>query len=300
MSGPDEFSPAFDGAFDAPGGAAASSGGMCFPPGADWGCSYTLDQLEDMRAKPEVSAAMDRADALAWMQLAALTADQVGTCPIAVRPCAARCHGGGTYVSAPVGLAGHTGALGNTAFTPHINVRGDWVNGCGHHHADCSCTTLCEVLLPGPVGDVVEVWLEGAALPWSAYRVDNGNRLVRTDGECWPACQDMSQPEHGADAFTVTYYRGAAPDGLSLYVAGLLAVEYYKACISDKSCRLPARLQSVARQGVTYQVAFGDDESTGIREVDDYVRRLNPYRLKMAPVIVSPQSRRARSTTWSR
>lgn len=276
---------------------------ICYPPGADWGCSYTLEQLEDMRAKPEVAAAMDRADALAWMQLAALTADQLGTCPITVRPCLAGCQGsGGTYLAAPVSTGGHyAGVLaGRAGFAPYVNGQGAWVNGCGCRAGDCACATLCEAILPGPVGDILEVWVYGVALSPTAYRVDNGTHLVRVDSGCWPGCQDMSQDAHGDDAFSVRYYRGAAPDGLALYVAGLLAVEYYKACISDKSCRLPARLQSVARQGVTYQVAFSDADGTGIREVDDYVNRLNPYHLKMPPVIVSPQSRRARTTTWSR
>jgi len=59
---------------------------------------------------------------------------------------------------------------------------------------DCSCSRLCEAILPGPVGGIVEVLLDGVALPPTAYRVDNGNRLVRTDGDCWPACQDMAAP----------------------------------------------------------------------------------------------------------
>jgi hypothetical protein len=275
---------------------------ICYPTTTDWSCAYTPEQLAEMRADPATLAVMERSEALAWMQLAALTADQVGTCPVIVRPCNQACASGSTYLTAPVGLGGHyAGASVRTgSFLPHVGRSGQWVNACGCASGDCSCTALCEAILPGPVGDILEVWLDGAMLDPSAYRVDNGTRLVRTDGECWPACQDMTQDAHGAEAFSVTYYRGVAPDQLSLWMAGLLAVEYYKACRSDKSCRLPNRLQSVARQGVTYQVQFEDDGTTGIREVDDYVRRLNPYHLKMAPVIVSPQSRRVRTTTWSR
>jgi len=266
---------------------------ICYPPGTDWACygdQATIDALD--------AEIKERSEALAWMQLAALTADQLAVCPITVRPCNQACLSH-PHIYQVAGVAGGHYA-GATAFAPHIGAGGRWVNACGCASGDCSCTALCEAILPGPVGDITEVWLDGAVLDVTAYRVDNGNRLVRTDGECWPVCQDMTEDAHGSAAFSVTYYRGAGPDPLSLYIAGLLAAEYYKACTADKSCRLPARLQSVARQGVTYQVAFGEDDLTGIREVDDFVSRLNPYRLKMPPAIVSPDSRRPRQTTWSR
>jgi hypothetical protein len=267
---------------------------ICFPPGADWSCAYDAQQLASLDP-----VARERSEALAWMQLAALTADRIGVCPVTVRPCNQACLGGShTYLIAPVSSAGRYAGAG--VFSPHVGAGGHWVNSCGCATGDCSCTTLCEAILPGPVGGITEVWLNGATLDATAYRVDNGNRLVRTDGECWPACQDMTQDAHGPGAFSVTYYQGAAPDSLSLWIVGLLAVEYYKACTADKTCRLPQKLQSVARQGVTYQIAFEDDGTTGIREVDDYVARLNPHHLTMPPVITSPDSRRARQTTWSR
>lgn len=279
---------------------------ICTPPGTDWSCAYTEEQLEEMRADPVVEAQMKRSEALAWMTLAALTADQIGTCPITVRPCKAGCNiGGGTWMTAPVDASGRfAGVLAGrmTPFAPFVNGQGSWVNSCGCGISDCSCTALCEAILPGPVGDVLEVWLHGAVLDPSAYRIDNGDRLVRTDGDCWPLCQDMTQNAHGDDAFSVTYYRGVAPDVVTLWAAGELAVEYFKACRNDKSCRLPAGVRSVTRQGVSFEIQTDlfTDGRTGIREVDALVARLNPFRLRMAPVIATPQSRRPRMTTWSR
>lgn len=277
---------------------------VCTPPGTDWSCSYTPEQLEEMRGDPLVAAQMERSEALAWMTLAALTADQVGTCPITVRPCKAGCPPAGTWMVAPVDVSGHfAGVLPGrmSGFAPFVNGNGAWVNSCGCT-SSCSCVALCEAILPGPVGDILEVWLNGAVVDPGAYRVDNGDRLVRTDGECWPTCQNMAQDAHGDEAFSVTYYRGAAPDSVTLWLAGLLAVEWLKACQNDKACRLPAGTRSVARQGVSYEISadmFGE-AGTGIREVDAFVHRLNPYRLKMAPVIATPQTRRARQTTWAR
>lgn len=278
---------------------------ICVPPGTDWSCSYTPEQLAEMRDDPITAAQMARSEGLAWMTLAMLTADQIGTCPITVRPCKAGCNPPGSWLVAPVDMTGHfAGVLpGRGApFTPYVDGTGAWVNSCGCGTGDCSCGALCEAYLPGPVGAIEEVWLNGAVLDSSAYRVDNGDKLVRTDGECWPSCQDMAQDAHGDDAFSVTYYRGAAPDPITLWAAGELAVEYLKACKDDKSCRLPAGVRSVSRQGVSYEIQtdFFSEGRTGIREVDALVARLNPYHLKMAPVIATPQTRRPRMTTWSR
>ena len=272
---------------------------ICYPPGTDWGCSYSEEQLAEMWGKADVAATMRRSEALAWMTLAALTADQVATCPIVVRPCSLGCQNGSdVYLAAPA-----TAPFG-PGYGPYIGANGTWYNSCGcSTPGECSCTVLSEVILPGPVGDIVEIWLDGAVFDSANYRVDNGNRLVRLDGGAWPACQPMQQNEHGDDAFSVTYYRGAAPDSILLYAAGLLAVEWYKACTSDKTCRLPAGVQNVSRQGVSYQIqtSLFSDGTTGIREVDAVIARYNPWGLKMAPTISTPQTiRRPRQTTWSR
>lgn len=277
---------------------------MCFPPGADWSCAYDADTLAQMRANPEVEATMERAEAMAWMTLAALTAYQVGVCPITVRPCLAGCGGGGTWMTAPVLSQGHYAGVWPGAYqalAPHVSASGAWVNSCGCKSTDCSCSALCEAILPGPVGSIVEVWVNGAVLDRTAYRVDNGDRLVRTDGDCWPSCQDMSQDAHGTDAFSVRYYRGAGPNPMTLWAAGVLANEFFQAC-SGKDCRLPAGVTSVSRQGISFEVQTGlfTNGYTGIPEVDAVIGLYNPGGLRQAPVIASPDSRRSRMTTWGR
>jgi len=277
---------------------------VCYPPGADWTCAYTQDELDAMRADPATAAVMDRSDALAWMTLATLTADQIGTCPVLVRPTLARCRTWPTYITYPVGAYGHYAGvrLGESAFMPFVSSDGAWVNGCGCSSAACSCESLCEAILPGTVGHILEVRVDGQVLPATAYRVDNGNRLVRTDGgECWPSCQDLAAEPTEPGTFAVTYYPGAAPDDITRWAAGLLAVEYYKAC-QNQACRLPAHVQNVTRMGVTYQVNTDmfTDGGTGIREVDAVVARYNPFHLKARPIVTSPDAHRqaARVPTW--
>lgn len=106
---------------------------------------------------------------------------------------------------------------------------------------------------------------------------------------------DCDQP----NTFCVTYVRGQAATELSSYIAGVLAYEYSKACTGGK-CRLPSGVTTVVRNGISFEIASDAFEHglTGIREVDAFIAVYNPYRLKSAPSIWSPDQRSARTTTW--
>lgn len=271
---------------------------MCYPAGTDWSCAYTPEEIAALDP-----AVKERSEALAWYTLASLTAYQLGVCPTVIRPCTAGCQAPGTYMVSIV-QGGQVSSLPLQSigtFTPHINAAGQWVNACGcRTAADCSCTALCEAILPGPVGGIESVVVDGVSLPPSAYRVDNGTRLVRTDGECWPSCQDFASSDP-AVGFWVTYYRGAAPNTLTQYAAGVLATEFYKACSGGK-CRLPSGVTSVTRQGVSYSIVAGSFPGgfTGIHEVDAVIRIYNPHGLTMPSRVISPDRPVPRQTTWNR
>ncbi len=271
---------------------------LCWP--VDWGC-VSEEYLEGLDEKVKA-----RAEALATQTLRALTAYQVGGCPVWVRPCAEGCRGG-SYLAAPVGGGGSDalGApIGGTAWWPHVGAGGMWVNTwCGCGGSGCSCTTVSEVILPGPVGRVDQVLIDGAELAPDAYRVDGGNRLVRTDGGSWPKCQDMGARLGQDSTFGVLYLRGNPVDGLGSWVAGVLAKEFADACKGGK-CRLPKGVTSIARQGVTLDIPTGLFESglTGITEVDAWLRAWNPYGVKVPSTVWSPNmpGSGARTTTWAK
>lgn len=154
---------------------------ICYPDSTDWSCvpPTTVDGLDEVTK--------ERAEALAWSTLAGLTGHFFSTCPITVRPCRKGClPAWGSWSPAPPYSGG--------SFQPHIASGGYWVNSCVCASDPCSCGPIHEIVLPGPVGSIVEVLIDGAVLHPSAYRVDNGNRLVRQDGADWPACQDMNKP----------------------------------------------------------------------------------------------------------
>ena len=269
---------------------------ICYPSGTDWSCAYTAQELADMRADPAVLAVMERSEALGWSTLSALTGYRVSLCPVVIRPCALGCMGG-SYFAAPVVNTSGSWVPGS-GWGPYMS-GGNWYNGCGCGSvSDCSCSYVPQALLPTEIGKIESVWLNGAELDPSAYRVDNGTRLTRTDGEDWPMCQDMTIDDPADGGFFVTYYPGVAPNDLLRFAAGVLATEFFKACNGGK-CRLPQGVTSVTRAGVSMEIPSGlfPGGATGIHEVDAVIRMYNPFALKAPARVMSPDSRRGRFQT---
>lgn len=170
-----------------------------------------------------------------------------------------------------------------------------WVNSCGCS-TECSCTSLCTVTLPAPVGTIYEVRVDGVAVPPTNYRVD-GSTLVWTGAEeCpWPSCQDLSLPDTEPGTFSVTYLNSYPVDQLGAYACAVLAMEYARAC-EGNACRLPDGITAVVRQGVSFEVTTGafPGGMTGIREVDSYIAIWNPDGLQRAPSVWTPDLPTAR------
>ena len=143
--------------------------------------------------------------------------------------------------------------------------------------------------MPGEIAELLEVSLDGTALPLADFRIDNGHRIVRMDGECWPSCQNLSRPVGEAGTLGITYMPGIIPDASGLWAAGVLATEFAKACTGGK-CRLPVATTSVVRQGVSFTLTGSSFPGgvTGIREVDAYIFAVNPHKLAMPSSVWSP------------
>jgi hypothetical protein len=226
----------------------------------------------------------DAAVAYATQSLRTLTGFRVGGCPITVRPCSISCF--------------TASGLYSSGWTPYINIYGNWVNGCCGD-TDCGHLGTAKIVLPGPVGEVVEILIDGVALDPDLYRVDNGDELIRLDGQPWPAVQDMLLTPDDVGTFAVTYLRGTPVDGLGARVAGILACEFAQA-IQGLNCALPANVTSITRQGVSMEIGVGvfPGGVTGIREVDAYIERWNPGHLRAPVKIWSPDLRNPRVQTW--
>lgn len=224
---------------------------------------------------------------LAAFTVYALTGRQFGTVTATLRPCnAAQLMP--LYQTYPVNILNPWGVEDSGSYPAAYILNGVWHNtGC---RGITCCGARCEVAMP-PTVSVTSVVVDGATVDPTAYRVDNGYLLVRTDGACWPQCQDMNADPPAVNTFTITGTFGRTVPQEALDAAGLLACEIGKG-LAGQPCRLPQRMQSLSRQGVSVQFpgvdSYLDRGLTGLNEVDQLIVQLNPGRLTRAPLVLSP------------
>jgi hypothetical protein len=270
----------------------------CGEPGST--CS-SLDALN-----PSIAALIsEAATAYLWNW----TGRRFGLCEIALRPCRESCIQQYTTYRGRGGMSANLpwfeGTMG--AANPAL-IGGQWFNlGCGGScgNNQCSCTYVAELRLPGPIDSVTGIYLDGTLLPASAYRVDNNGWVVRTDGGDWPACQDMNgNPLTDDGTFLITYLQGVPVPAGGQLAAGVLACEMAKAACSNGTCRLPQRIQTITRQGVT--TAFLDSfdtlykqGTTGLAMVDMWVASITGTAGRSGARAISPDTRGIRRTTSS-
>lgn len=236
---------------------------------------------------PQHILAVEIATDMLWRR----TAGRYGLCPELVRPCRRACtpdhHGTGFLFDRSTFL-----------LDPYQDDRGRWLNfGCGCATLDCSCKPQCTITLPGPVNAVVEVRLDGQIVPPDQYvlhRLPTAGELVRVggpDGPCWPDCQDLEQPHTAPGTFSVLYLRGRAVPAAGMRALGTLACEIHKQCVGASGCRLPERVKTVTREGVSYDMfdpgEWLDDGLTGLPEVDAWLRSVNPHGLTQPSAVFS-------------
>lgn len=204
-----------------------------------------------------------------------------GLCTSTYRPCRVGCEVGGPRIDAW-----------------NLVASGGWPNrdpwggsifaliGCGCSD-NCSCTTLESIdLWHKNVREIIEVTIDGDVLAESAYRLSK-NRLIRVDGESWPACQDWEVDAGAVGSWSVQYVHGTSVPFGGRVAVGILANELRKSVCGDDECELPRRVQTRTHSGVS--VAFIDpmtflaDGLTGLYEVDLWIRSVNPNRLLRRP-----------------
>lgn len=243
---------------------------------------------------PELQAsAINYATFVLW----AATGRRFGLCTKTVRPCTGQfCNQDGVY-----GFYWNEGT-----WFPYI-LNGLWRNWtCG-----CGCSVNCQVYLPGPVNSIISVLVDGEVVDPDTYRVDNAQWLVRThttaeaesgaETNCWPRFQDFNKDSPETDTFVVSYLRGLAVPPVLQRAAGELACEWAKACLG-LPCRLPGRVTSISRQGVSVSMVnvteLLQNGLTGVDTVDQIIMAINPYGMKSAMRVVSPDQEVMRETTW--
>jgi hypothetical protein len=161
-----------------------------------------------------------------------------------------------------------------------------WRGDPGTHYEPTS------IRLPHP--DVTEVVMVAVDdVPYLDWRLD-GSWLTNTGCTGWSTCRDRT---------LVTYRYGHLPPPAGRLACIELAVEFGRSSSTqpDRPCKLPQRLQSVSRQGITYaaldDMEFLSQGLTGLYACDLWIRSVNPYGRPAAGSVWSPDLPRARRAT---
>lgn len=248
---------------------------------------------------PDIAAlASDVAAQILW----ALSGRILGCCEITVRPCRRRDCDQLPLAELVYWDGRNTTNLGvGMGFTPLLLADGIHNITCGCVNI-CTCEAACEWLLPGPVCDITEILVDGAAVPSADYAVFDYNKLIFLDSAtCPPSCQNFGLPAGAPGTWSVTYTVGLEVTSAANLAAGQYACELARALTGDPNCRLPRNVQSVARQGI--DIAFADPFAlaeaglTGLPSVDLWLRAVNPAHLAERPYVWSPDLSRARRQT---
>jgi hypothetical protein len=196
------------------------------------------------------------------------------------------------------------GYTGGSSYGP-VYATGAWAplgGWCGCSGPDvCGCATASHVQLPGvPATSVQAVTVDAVVLPATAYRLTD-QLLVRTDGGSWPCCQDLAVAGDQPGAWQVAYTWGAEPPLAGQYACAALACELWKATTGSAepgivdSCRLPKRITSITRQGVSMALldpmTMFPEGLTGLPEVDLWLGSLRYGQAHRPAVVLVPGQR---------
>lgn len=163
---------------------------------------------------------------------------------------------------------------------------------------------LAELVLQGPVTKINSVIVNGSSLgawppPNPNFTLYDRRRLILnigagTAGIAWPWNQSIQLPLTESGTFGVDYNWGRPPPPMGHIAAIELATQFILGLSGENKAKLPARVQSVATQGVN--ILVGDpltylrDDLTGLPLVDLFLNAVNPAKLRRRTFFGSPQT----------
>lgn len=167
----------------------------------------------------------------------------------------------------------------------------------------CGCSPAQVNLGVWPVTDVTSVRYDGTVYSGTDitdnFHINGYRYLARNDGQPflsgnqWAVAGSVEDNADNGHVFEVTVEHGVQVPRLLKRATRLLACELIDACCGN-DCNLPDRVTSVARVGVTQEIAsvvdILDKGGTGIYAVDLAIQIFNPSRLQSPSFVWSAQS----------
>lgn len=121
-----------------------------------------------------------------------------------------------------------------------------------------------------PITAIVEVTENGVTLDPGDYRLTRSGWLERLDG-AWTTCFDTTE---------ITYRFGEPPPEGGVQSVVTLAIQFMLDFLGDSKCRLPQRVTSLTRQGISMSMIdpmdFLPEGKTGFYLIDLWLSAVNP------------------------
>lgn len=164
----------------------------------------------------------------------------------------------------------------------------------------CNCAAPDEIVLPGPVSELVEIRIDGVAVTGATlaaqYALYGGRRLVRLrTGQGFlgfPCCQRLASPLTEVGTWAVKFTHGKAPTEAASMAAKELAFQLALGFGNSAACKLPQRVRNITRQGVSVAILdafdFLEKGKTGLYPVDLFLVAANPNHIRRRARVYSP------------
>lgn len=178
------------------------------------------------------------------------------------------------------------------------DARGSWGSCSCNRARRTGCYPVSEIKLADRVLEVTEVKVDGEVVPSTEWRLDDHRYLVGLlqpddSPRVWPCCQRVDLPDTEVGTFSVAFKGGGLPPIGGTIAAASLACEIGKAIgvidLEDSPCRLPKRVTSITRQGVSVAVldplTLFQEGRTGLAEVDMWVASVQQGRARRRATI---------------
>lgn len=175
-----------------------------------------------------------------------------------------------------------------TALDPYASGYGYMSVTCGAcGSAGCHCNAGI-IKLSSKAHEVSGVKVDGTTLDDDEWELVDSRWLRRLEGS-WPRCQNPDLPDTEVGTMSFVMRWGSLPPATSKTAMSKLTAELVKLRTGDKTCELPSRVQSVARQGVSFTLldpmTFLDEGKTGVYLIDQFIVVANPSGSKRPPGI---------------